>query len=287
MQKVAMETIVVKFGGGVISDKRSMCKSRREVISHLCHALAEVRKRKRCRIILCHGAGSFGHRRSRHWQLASGYMPDVVFQPDGQCTSQIEAVFQTRADLLELNSILCDELKKCGLRSRCHPPREWASESGQEFLGNVRREFEHKRANEVDVDVTFGDVVPCKNRQFGILSGDDIVVRLALELPRVTHLIFVADVDGLLTRPPDKHGTLITLWDGSQQFEGKHDDQHDVTGGIFLKIRRASFVAQKSSGRIKCMIVNGNFPERLIQACMDDENVIGTSILPSSMLSKI
>ena len=53
--------------------------------------------------------------------------------------------------------------------------------------------------------VTHGDVVECDGpRQFGILSGDDLVYRLATELCDVKRLVFaMGGVEGVLREPPN------------------------------------------------------------------------------------
>ena len=52
--------------------------------------------------------------------------------------------------------------------------------------------------------VTHGDVVDCDEPlMFGILSGDDLVYRLATELSGVKRLIFaMGGVEGVLLSPP-------------------------------------------------------------------------------------
>ena len=63
------------------------------------------------------------------------------------------------------------------------------------------------------VVVTHGDVVACDNtREFGILSGDDLVVRLACELPDVSRLVFaMGGVEGVLESPPSEDEKPVLL----------------------------------------------------------------------------
>jgi isopentenyl phosphate kinase len=81
-----------------------------------------------------------------------------------------------------------------------HPPHHWAQGVGAEFEGDLAR-FNVRPGT---VAVTFGDVVPVAgDAEFGILSGDDLVYRLATEVPYVERLVFaIGGVDGLLRCPP-------------------------------------------------------------------------------------
>jgi isopentenyl phosphate kinase len=126
--------------------------------------------------------------------------------------------------------------------------------------------------------VTFGDVVDCEGEMsFGILSGDDLVVRLCEEIPNVKRLVFaVGGVDGILKRPPEfaNSGDLIKNWSPGMKFEGLHNTEIDVTGGIGLKAARGAEVAKLG---IEVLIVNGSYPERVFDACTGKE-VLGTII---------
>ena len=126
--------------------------------------------------------------------------------------------------------------------------------------------------------VTFGDVVNVEGDEaFGILSGDDLVVRLAVELPRVQRLVFaIKGVDGILRLPPDvaKDNDLIENWHPDIEFEGTHQSQIDVTGGIGLKAARGALVA---SHEIDVVMVNGDYTERVLDAMLGNA-VRGTRI---------
>ena len=64
--------------------------------------------------------------------------------------------------------------------------------------------------------ITHGDVVPVDgDMKFGILSGDDLVVRLCLEIPNVKRLVFaIGGVDGLLSIHPSMgRGTSMSMQD--------------------------------------------------------------------------
>ena len=129
------------------------------------------------------------------------------------------------------------------------------------------------------VHVTYGDVVECEGKQkFGILSGDDLVVRLCKEIPNVKRLVFaIGGADGILKQPPDvaSKGDLIETWSSDMKFIGLHNSKIDVTGGIGLKAIRGAEVAKLG---IEVIIVNGAYPERVLAACKG-EKTLGTKIV--------
>jgi|EP00945_MAST-04E_sp_MAST-4E-sp1_P003507 isopentenyl phosphate kinase len=279
-----MEVVVIKLGGGLITQKDSFCTP---IVGRI-YALA--RAVKKCiesgvRVVIVHGAGSFGHLRSRRWRLNEGHLPGVVFPPESDCLSQAQAVSLVRQEMLTLNRIVCDALKDVGVVVRSHPPHQWVVGTGLAFQGDVRGRF-LQSGTAGEVDVTFGDVVNVKDskRRFSILSGDDLVVRLSLELPNVKRLVFaIGGVDGLLRVPPSNGGSvkdLIKVYTPSMAVEMEHHSAIDVTGGIGLKVHRGVHVSSASSGTVDVYIVNGEISSRVVSACLGQSKseIVGTKI---------
>jgi len=249
--------VVIKLGGGLITHKDKMCSANIEVIESLASVLSNVDKR----LIIVHGAGSFGHMKARDFKLSNGRIEGI---------NQDAAIEEVRADMLELNAYVMDALERNSITAEAFPPHTWASGLGADFSG--------KLPYSDGVTVVFGDVVSDSNQEFGILSGDDLVVRYALETPNVEHLIFaISGVDGLLRVPPNIAGPddLIETWSSDIEFIGEHQSSIDVTGGIGLKVSRGSIVAETG---IKVSIISGEHPDRIINA-IEGKSVIGTSIV--------
>jgi len=259
------ERVIIKWGGGLITDKSSLCTPDLEILDRLAQTVAACQSQD-IDVILVHGAGSFGHLRARHWRLNEGLLTTVKFDQDESCSSQLEAVNQVRKEMLILNAHVCNALAQNKLSPIIHPPHLWAKNTGPDFLGDLDRFLEQ---NDAQVHVTFGDVVDVEgDQQFGILSGDDLVVRLAIELPQVKRLVFaIKGVDGLLRVPPEQanENDLIENWSPEIEFEGTHQSEIDVTGGIGLKAARGSFVA---SHGIEVIMVNGGESERVLGAML-------------------
>ena len=94
--------VVIKFGGGLITDKENMCTPNLDVIDSLVDILSKIEKQ----IILVHGAGSFGHMKAKKARLAEGRLPDL---------NQDIFVHEVREDMLLLNKYLTDSIQRYDL----------------------------------------------------------------------------------------------------------------------------------------------------------------------------
>jgi isopentenyl phosphate kinase len=85
-------------------------------------------------------------------------------------------------------------------------------------------------------------------------------------------------VDGLLKVPPHvaTDDDLIEFWSPDVTYEGVHQTDIDVTGGIGLKITRGHLVAKNG---VSVHLINGEFPERILEFVLG-HTWRGTTILP-------
>ena len=181
-----------------------------------------------------------------------------------------------RADMLALSGHVTSALHDAGVATSSHPPHRWATGVGPNFEGLLS-----SLQPGTTVPVTWGDVVPVPgSASFGILSGDDVVHRCAVELPNITRVVFaMGGADGVLRRPPHEatDEDLITEWREDSVFEGHHAAEMDVTGGIGLKVKRARSIAQHG---VETFFVNGEVEGRL-RAALLGQQVRGTRFPPA------
>lgn len=264
--------VVVKLGGGLITDKASLTTLRAPLLKRLAKEIAAAVDAG-VHVLVVHGAGSFGHLRAKAWALAEGR--SSVQGNDG-CADQDEAVAMVRADMLALSKHVASALHEAGITTSRHPPHQWATGVGPTFSGDLS-----PLQPATTVPVTWGDVVPVPGHvSFGILSGDDVVHRCAVELPHITRVVFaMGGADGVLRRPPHEatEEDLITEWREDSVFEGHHAVEMDVTGGIGLKVERARSIAQHG---VETFFVNGEVEGRL-QAALLGQHVRGTRFPPA------
>lgn len=269
------ERVVVKWGGGLITQKDAMKTVRQDVLDGLAEQL-EACLLDGMDVVLVHGAGSFGHLKAKRYKLAEGKVDDEHLPSD---RSQEEAVVDVRNDMLELNQHVLAALTKRDVSAVSLPPHQWARNTGPSFEGDLTL-FES--APQGIVVVTHGDVVDCDEpMQFGILSGDDLVYRLATELSGVKRLVFaMGGVEGVLSQPPNGDNDeekLIASLHQHDGFEGLHMSGMDVTGGIGLKVERGFQTAQQG---IEVHLVSGELEHRVRDACLG-KDVRGTVLRPS------
>lgn len=255
------DRIVVKWGGGLITEKSELKTVNKEVIERLASELHEVLNNG-VDVVLVHGAGSFGHLKAKQYRLAEGRQSSGVGGP----LSQDEAVDAVRRDMIELNDHVMAALTSEEISAVRLPPHDWVHGTGLDFEANF--DLFRSAPNGI-VMVTFGDVVSTDPPEdFGILSGDDIVARLVMELDNVQRLVFaMGGVDGVLRMAPvvGQPQALIKELTPTSLFEGEHATEMDVTGGIGLKVQRG-FEAAKFGCDV--VLINGEVPGRFSTACM-------------------
>jgi len=250
----------------LITDKSAMKTVDHEIVSQLCQMISDLLAQGHT-VTIVHGAGSFGHLKAKEWRIAKGADEEIL-------TEQVLAVDSIRQDMRELNSILCESLNESNITTRSLPPSDWAQETGPQFIGDLSP---IQQTPPEIVAVTFGDVVDCDPpKLFGILSGDDLMVRIGREIPTITHCIFLlGDTEGLLSGPPsDPNAELIQIWTPKQAIIGEHDSSQDVTGGIFLKLSSAAKIAEVVE---HVWLLDGRCPERL-QEILENGTTRGTRI---------
>ena len=253
-----MGRIIMKWGGGLISDKTTLCTPQMDQIQRLANCVKRLVQMGHD-LIIVHGAGSFGHILAREHRLDEG---------DIHGLEQGAAINQVRSDMDKLHNLVITSLQPLSVKS--HPPRGFVINTGPHFQGDLVRFLEP------GVHITFGDVVDCDApRNFGILSGDDLMLRLSTELPDVSHTIFaMGGTPGLMTTS-DSSGELIPLWNKNMGFSGDHSEHIDVTGGIFLKVERAADISEFVEN---VWLVDGVHPERILQI-VEQGHSIGTRIV--------
>ncbi len=259
--------VVIKLGGGLITDKGSMKQFDSDSMERVADSISSVVEMM-VPVVIVHGAGSFGHLLAKEWSISKGLDQKIAEE-------QRMVVDEIRSDMRELNKMVVERLADSELESEGLPPSEWAIGTGPSFQGDITN-FE--RMAEAPIPVTFGDVVNTNDRlEFGILSGDDLMVRLSREL-EVSHCIFlIGDAEGVLSGPPNQEGSsLISRLGAEDEIEGPHYSEIDVTGGIGLKIDRARKISKDVD---EVWILDGRYPERVVELLSTGETR-GTKILP-------
>ena len=204
------------------------------------------------KMIVVHGAGSFGHPQAKEYGVANG--GDV----DGNDRLK-EGIEKTKTSVRKLCKLVCDQLSKHDgpLGSeRVAPISPYGKffTVGKKLNRNLSRGgFDEVRAAVMagKVPVLHGDVVRDSEQGCAILSGDTLVECLTEEF-KPKRVVFVSDVEGIFTSNPlHKNGPCDICPDGKtpppallREIQVKPD---------------GSWVATKAAGPLKYL--NDHFPE--------------------------
>ncbi|AKB82615.1 Isopentenyl phosphate kinase [Methanosarcina barkeri 3] len=215
---VSTEPVILKLGGSVITDKAAdQGVVREDSLRRIAKEVSEYRGK----MIIVHGAGSFGHTYAKKYQLGK------VFDPEGAIV--------THESVKKLASRVVDTLNEYGVRAiAVHPMCCTICRNGRiesMYLDNIKLMLENGL-----VPVLHGDVVMDLELRACVLSGDQIVPYLAKEL-KITRLGLGSAEDGVL----DNDGKTVpeitpkTFEDFKHYIRGSGST--DVTGGMLGKVQ--------------------------------------------------
>jgi len=253
---------ILKIGGSVITDKAKLETFKEKIMDGLSVQIKKAEKK----LIVVHGAGSFGHILADKYKLNRGYKK----------YSQIKGFSLTHEKVQMLNSYVLKSLNKYDLPAVSISPHSIVKLNDhriekidiQVFKDYLEKQF---------MPVTFGDVVLDKKLGFSICSGDLLINILAKHF-KPEKVIFAIDEDGLYTSNPkiDKKAELIKTAEINdlKKLSTTLDKHADVTGGMSGKI---NIIRDISKFGIDTVLVNGNKPDRLYKVLVG-ENTISTII---------
>ena len=245
--------IVIKLGGSALTDKTRIYTPRIPMIHSAASQVAEIRKD--CRVILVHGAGSYGHIPVRKYGLQQGW----------RSHKQLRGLSLTKFKLLEWENLLDEILLEHGVPVMPFLASDFfVTEKGRVVSAWLRPLVSWVRLG--CVPITGGDIVPDNRNGFSILSGDQIAAFIAIRL-KATRLIYAVDVDGVFNANPtlDSNAKLLeTLTTSSAArlvSRAISGTTPDVTGGMAGKISESLsatrhhipvyFVNLTKSGRLR------------------------------------
>lgn len=256
------QMILVKLGGSVITDKGRYRTFDHATASRLAAEIASSGQK----VVLVHGAGSFGHMLAKENRLHLG-----VTEP-----SQLIGAAKVMADVRELDLEMSRCLTENGIPVVPLPPASCAvMKDGA--LDHLDVAVFRKYLELGMVPLTFGDVVTDATRGLSICSGDQLMTALAQEF-RPDKVIFVTDVDGVFTADPtqDPEAKLIgTVNQAVLDSLPRTERNVDVTGSIFAKIQYMIDMAGLTG---ECLVLNGKVPGRL-ESALRGEWVVASKVV--------
>jgi isopentenyl phosphate kinase len=239
---------VIKFGGSVITDKAKECCFKQDVMDRLAEELYRAKKK----VILIHGAGSFGHILAKKYRLNDGF----------KRKNQLEGFALTHAMVQQLNTLVLASLHHHDLPAVSIPPHAVFSLSNH-ALPPMKHSIFRTYLDLGFLPVSFGDVTLDTKLGFSICSGDLLMQVLAAQF-KPEKVIFVLDEDGLYSANPktDKKATFLesaTVKD-LETLTTRANPHADVTKGMEGKLR---IIQQIVQGGVDTVLLNGNIHNRL------------------------
>ncbi|MGA8543105.1 MAG: isopentenyl phosphate kinase [Thermoplasmata archaeon] len=214
--------VIVKLGGSVITRKREVERVRPKVLARLA---AEISGEKDRRVIVLHGAGSFGHPGAKRFGLARAPLPSESVGERARGAA-IVATEVRRLHLLVLRALV-----RAGASPASVPVATHARNREGKLVAFDSSPFSESLGRGL-LPVSFGDVVPDERWGASILSADTIAEQLVGPL-RPERVVFVSDVPGVLEGSPRGRRTVATeLSESVVAALRPGADAVDVTGGI-------------------------------------------------------
>jgi len=262
---LAGELTILKLGGSVLTKKDRPLTVNLAAMRRLAREIKNAGTRS---LLIIHGGGSFGHPLAKRYRIMEGLKDE----------SQIIGFSRVHRAMMELNAAVVDALLEEGLPALPVSPSSFASTEGGE-LRSLETDLLTKYLRMGLLPVLYGDVVLDSKKGFSILSGDQLVSKLAIEL-RSRLIVIGVDVDGLFSSDPKEDAGAklfrrISL-KNLDRVKLKPSKNIDVTGGMPFKVKELSKVVEK--GR-QVLLVNALTPRRIYKALLGEE-VIGTVIDP-------
>lgn len=232
--------ILVKLGGSIITNKQKALSPRKKTIDLISKSFRKIKEP----LIIVHGGGSYGH----YWSVRY----DMHTKP---AKYDLHGISVVKNSMIALDKIILDSLEKNKLNPYSVPPTDFIR-GGKAIKAKILEA--EKIARSGLIPVTYGDALWHGQKKSYILSGDKIMTMFAKILrPRLS--IFALDVDGVYSDMRSKK--LIEEIAGHKIMISKVD--MDVTGGMSRKISEASTISKSG---LKVFFVNGNKPERIVDA---------------------
>jgi isopentenyl phosphate kinase len=253
---------VLKLGGSVITIKDKAMTADYVGIRRLSE---EIKAAWPLPLVLVHGGGSFGHPVAKKYRLIEGYKSE----------RQVVGFARTHRAMHELNSIVVDALIEKGVPAISISPSSFIlTEKGR--IDTINLEVIGRLVVKGVLPVLFGDVVIDRSKGFTILSGDQLTVRLAIDLG-AERLIFGVDVDGVYTSNPKlvPEARIIREFPLEQLMGYIKIGEAlttDVTGGMLGKVSEAKYAVEAG---VEVLIANATTSDVILKA-LRGEPVTGT-----------
>ena len=261
--------IILKIGGSILTNKDSKTSevdaaSLKRIASEIKASMDNSPKQ----LVIVHGAGSFGHPPAKKHKIGEKFAESEYPQKRlGFCEIQNE--------VKKLNMFICEAFIDEGLPVIAVPASSFITATNKRITEGNLDLFKSYLAKGF-IPVIYGDVVLDEELEFCVISGDQLIQYLAINL-NPKQVILGTDVDGVYDKNPKTHEDAqffdkFTSLEDLDTLEGTTNV--DVTGGMVGKIKELLFLADLG---IESKIINAEVKDNIFKV-LEDEDVKGTII---------
>lgn len=257
--------LLIKMGGGVITDKNVRYGLREDVLRRIVGEIAEgIKGLKDTSVIVGNGAGSFAHYSAHKYRTAEGFV-------DKESRVGLGWV---RYDAIKLNQIVFEQFLSANVPVFSYSPSSFMSVRGGEVVDNMTRSIECGMAQGL-VPLVYGDAMVDSVRGSAIFSTERVFDELILTIGQkyTTRVIHINNEEGVLV-----DGKVVETINGNNFAEIEphlgESGGVDVTGGMRQKVEACLKIAKKGA---VSQIVSGQVAGR-VQEAIAGKKVVGTMI---------
>lgn len=261
------ETVVVKLGGSLITEKTRSRTLRGDVLERLAQEVARARATRRFNLLLSHGSGSFGHTEAARAGLDSGVTG----------TSQLPGVGRTQDAAHELHRRVVAALRRAGVEAFSLVPSSFLVASAGRPVSVLVDPLVLALGLGL-VPVTCGDVVMDRELGASVCSTERVLEALAHRLPEhgfpLRRALWLGETDGVYDREGEPIARVTPeSFDDVLSAVGPAAGT-DVTGGMRHRLETARALARLG---IPSWLLNGLRPG-LLERALRGETVAGTEV---------
>jgi isopentenyl phosphate kinase len=274
------ELVFLKLGGSLITDKTKPYTPLLDVIDDLAlQIVTSLQSQPDLRLVIGHGAGSFGHVAASEYKTRDGYprpSPLTHRERDTSEDNYWKGFAEVWYQASSLNRYVVEALHKAGLRTIALPPSGSVIASNGQVAVWETTPIRMALASGI-VPVIFGDVVFDEVRGGTILSTENLFTFLVKAL--APDRVLLAGLEEAVWEDFPARTRRIERITPHSFEEIKHgvggSAAADVTGGMAAKVREMLDLAQENPG-LKIQVFSGTQPGNLVRALLGE--TLGTEI---------
>ena len=261
--------IILKIGGSILTNKDS--KSSEVDAASLKRIASEIKAsmdNSPKQLVIVHGAGSFGHPPAKKHRIGEEF-------DESQYPQKRLGFCEIQNEVKKLNMFVCEAFINEGLPVIAVPASSFITATNKRIT-NGNLDLFKNYLDKGFIPVIYGDVVLDDDLEFCVISGDQLIQYLAINL-NSSRVILGTDVDGVYDKNPKTHDDArffekFTSLKDLDILEGTTNV--DVTGGMVGKIKELLFLADLG---IESKIINAEVEDNIFKV-LENEEIKGTII---------